>query len=111
MLSSSQLSTLAAFLSSVSALALILLEYFKDQTPIAMNPTNNRPRTMLIKRNEGASLVTILMIPISLRIIRMIPIPPHTKNVMAEDKLSLYLSVLLSYRLPPVRRESFPLLS
>ena len=76
-----------------------------------MNPINNRPRTILIKRNEGASLVTILMIPISLRIIRMIPIPPHTKNVIAEDKLSLYLSVLLSYRFPPVRRESFPLLS
>ena len=76
-----------------------------------MNPTNNRPSTMLINMNDGESLVTILIIPASLRIIRIMPMPPHIKNVIAEDKLSLYLSVLLSYRFPPVRRELFPLLS
>ena len=104
-LSSSQLKTSFAVWSSFSALALILLEYFKDHMPIAINPINNTPSTIFMNINDDESLVMNFIIPTSFKIISMIPIPPHIKNVIAEERLSLYLSVLFSYRLPPVRRE------
>jgi len=38
--------------------------------------------------------------PMLLRIKITIPAKPHTKNVIADDKLSLYFSVVVSYKFP-----------
>ena len=86
----------------------MFLEYFKDQKPIAMKPTNRSPSTILISMKLELPLTTNLSIPKSFNISMIIPAAPHTKNVMAEERLSLYLSSLFSYILAECIRSSLP---
>ena len=107
-LSLSQLIIVSVASFSIEAFDLIFLEYFKDQKPIAINPTNKRPRTTFTSMKLELPFVTNFNIPMSLRIRIIIPAAPHTKKVIADDKLSLYLSSVDSYRLPECCKSSMP---
>ena len=75
-LSLSQLIIVSVASFSIEAFDLIFLEYFKDQKPIAINPTNKRPRTTFTSMKLELPFVTNFNIPMSLRIRIIIPAAP-----------------------------------
>lgn len=95
-LSLSQLIIVSVASFSIEAFDLIFLEYFNDQKPIAINPTNKRPRTTFTSMKLELPFVTNFNIPMSLRIRIIIPAAPHAKKLLQTTSY-LYICHLLTH--------------